>query len=78
MNTQTTQISYTDGAERIVEFPVEANNLRNLKIDGREIMDIHDLTLSLQMQGKQLKVIAIFCGLVASLVLAIEIYSLTI
>jgi len=78
MNSQTTQISYTDGTEQIVEFPVQAENLKDLKIDGRKIMDIHDLTLNLQKQGIQLKVIAIFCGLVASLVLAIELYSLTI
>ena len=74
---QYTQISYTDGSEQIVEFPVSQGNLRDLKIDGEKIMDIHDLTLSIERQNKQLKKIGYFASAVACLVLVLvlnEIY----
>jgi hypothetical protein len=76
---QYTQISYTDGSEQIVEFPVSQGNLKDLKIDGEKIMDIHDLTLSIQKQNKQLKKIVYFAtASIACLVLALNLYHLIV
>lgn len=72
----TTQISYTDGSEQIVEFPVSRGNLKDLRIDGEKIMDIHDLTVGIQKQNKQLERIAYFASAVACLVLALNVYHL--
>ena len=74
----TTQISYTDGSEQIVEFPVSRGNLKDLRIDGEKIMDIHDLTVGIQKQNKQLKRIAYFASVVACLVLALNLYHLIV
>lgn len=74
MNTRNTQISYTDGEEQIIEFPVSQGNLKNLKVDGRKIMDIHDLAIKIQKQTRQLDILAFAFGVVGILVLATNIY----
>ena len=60
-------ISYVDGEEQILEFPVKSGSMTNIKIDGQKIMEIHDLT----------KTVKSFCYLVSSavvVVIALEIY----
>lgn len=37
------KISYTDSSEQVVEFPVA--KLKNLKVNGRPVMDIHESSL---------------------------------
>lgn len=69
---QTTQISYTDGNEQIIEFPV--SKLRNLKVDGSSIMDVHDLAVKIQKQTNSLRKMAFIFGLVGLLVLATNLY----
>ena len=74
MNSPTTQISYTDGTEQIVEFPVQAENLKDLKIDGRKIMDVHDLAIKIQKQTNSLRKMAFIFGVVGLFVLATNLY----
>lgn len=56
-------ISYVDGEEQILEFPVKPGSMTNIKIDGQKIMEVHDLT----------KTVKSFCYLVV-VVIALNIY----
>jgi len=79
MNSQTTtQISYTDGTEHIVEFPVARGKLQNLKVDGYSIMDVHDLAMTIRKQTNSLRKMAFVFGVVGLFVLATNLYLMLI
>ena len=67
-------ISYIDGEEQILEFPVSPGNLKNLKVDGRKIMDIHDLALKIQIQTRQLSYLSFAIAVVGIFILVANIY----
>ena len=62
MNNSPANISYTDGEMKTVVFPeVKKGDLKNIKVDGERIMQIHDLAKNVTRQNQQIRFMAIVC-----------------
>lgn len=56
------EISYTDGETKTILFPEIAQGaLKDIKVDGQKIMQIHHLAENVNRQNKQIKYIAFIC-----------------
>jgi len=68
---QNSTISYIDGEEQILEFPVLSGNLKNLKVNGEDILQTHDIAKKTETLSRQIRVIAVLASLIAIAVLVL-------